>query len=254
MSPLLEIQNVSKAFTIRHNRSQSLKTNFIGLFHKRFRETKEVLWALKDISLTVHQGETLGLIGRNGSGKSTLLRIIAGIYPPTSGEVRWLKKANIGTMIELGVGFHPELTGRENIFLGASIHGLTRKQAEGIYAAVVEFSELDGFMDVPIKNYSTGMQARLGFGLAVNLDPDVLLVDEIFAVGDEAFQKKCTERMSRLRTEGKTIIFVSHDPVKIKTFCDRVCLLDHGTLRFSGDPVQGLGEYHRLLVAVAQGT
>lgn len=249
MSALLEIRNVSKAFTIRHNRSQSLKTNFIGLFHKRFRETKEVLWALKDVSLTVHHGETLGLIGRNGSGKSTLLRIVAGIYAPTSGEVHWLESAKVGAMIELGVGFHPELTGRENVFLGASIHALSRNEIEEIYPAIVEFSELNGFMDVPIKNYSSGMQARLGFGLAVNLNPDVLLVDEIFAVGDEAFQKKCIERMKEFRSQGKTIIFVSHNLDTVRRFCDRVYLLDHGSLFFFGNSEKAIEEYHKLLAS-----
>jgi len=243
---LLDIRSVSKAFTIRHNRSQSLKTNFVGLFHKRFRESKETLWALRDVSLRIARGETLGLIGRNGSGKSTLLRIIAGIYAPTSGDLQWLQQARLGAMIELGVGFHPELTGRENVFLGASIHGLTRREIEAIYPAVVEFSELEGFMDVPIKNFSSGMQARLGFGLSVNLDPDVLLVDEILAVGDEVFQKKCLARMQRFRAEGRTIIFVSHDAANITNFCDRVCLLSRGSLVFLGDPAAGIEEYRRL--------
>jgi ABC-type polysaccharide/polyol phosphate transport system ATPase subunit len=243
----VEIRNVSKAFTIRHNRSQSLKTNFIGFFHKRFRETKEILWALKDISLTVNSGETLGLIGRNGSGKSTLLRVIAGIYAPTAGEIHWSIRAKIGAMIELGVGFHPELTGKENVFLGASIHGLTRREIDEIYPLVVQFSELDGFMDVPFKNYSSGMQARLGFGLAVNLNPDVLLVDEIFAVGDEAFKGKCTRRMEQLRADNKTIVFVSHDAKAVKEFCDQAVLIDRGALVFAGKPEETFKEYHAIV-------
>lgn len=249
MSPLIEIVDVSKAFTIRHNRSNSLKSSFIGIFHKRFRETKETLWALKNVSFNVARGETLGLIGRNGSGKSTLLRIIAGIYQPTQGEVRLPNGTRVGAMIELGVGFHPELTGRENVSLGASIHGLRRGEIEEIYPGVVEFSELGDFMDVPTKNYSSGMQARLGFALAVNLNPDILLVDEIFAVGDEAFQRKCIHKMENFRAEGKTIIFVSHSADTIKSFCDRVCLLDHGLRHFVGDPEEGLEKYHRLLAS-----
>lgn len=247
MAALVEVVEVSKAFTIRHNRSASIKSSFVGLFYKRFRETKETLWALKDVSLAIYPGETVGLIGRNGSGKSTLLRLIAGIYRPTKGTIRLPSGARIGTMIELGVGFHPELTGRENVFLGASIYGLSRAETEALYPRVVEFAELDSFMDVPIKNYSSGMQARLGFALAVSLNPELLLVDEIFAVGDEAFQKKCIEKMRRFRAEGRTIVFVSHSPEIVKSFCDRVCLLDHGSLVFAGDADQGLSRYHSLL-------
>ncbi|HEV8341180.1 MAG TPA: ABC transporter ATP-binding protein [Candidatus Binatia bacterium] len=249
MSALIEIADVSKVFTIRHNRSESLKSSFVGIFHKRFRETKETLWALKNVSFSVARGETLGLIGRNGSGKSTLLRIVAGIYEPTSGKVEVPKGARVGTMIELGVGFNFELTGRENVFLSASMYGLKRKEIEAIYPAVVEFSELNGFMDVPVKNYSSGMQARLGFALAINLDPEVLLVDEILAVGDEAFQRKCIERMKQFRAEGRTIIFVSHDAETIRSFCDQACLLDHGSLLFVGNPGKAIEEYHKLLAS-----
>jgi ABC-type polysaccharide/polyol phosphate transport system ATPase subunit len=247
VSVSLQIVDVSKIFTIRHNRMRSLKSSFVGIVNPRYREYWEKLWALKNVSLTVDSGESLGLIGRNGSGKSTLLRVIAGIYQPTRGEVRIPDGVRVGAMIELSVGFHPDLTGKENIYLGASIYGLRRREIEEIYPAIVEFSELQSFMDVPIKNYSSGMQARLGFGLTISLNPDVLLVDEIFAVGDEAFQKKCIEKMNGLRAQGKTIIFVSHDPKKIESFCDRVCLLDRGNLFFSGEPAEGLEEYRRLL-------
>lgn len=249
MSGLIEVDSVSKVFTIRHNRTQSLKSSFIGLFNSRYRERKENLWALKDVSLAVNPGETLGLIGRNGSGKSTLLRVIAGIYQPTQGKVRVPDGTRVGAMIELSVGFHAELTGRENIFLGASIYGLSRAEIEELYPAVIEFSELESFMDVPIKNYSSGMQARLGFGLTVSLNPDVLLVDEIFAVGDEAFQKKCIEKMSGFKARQKTILFVSHSPETIKKFCDRVCLLDRGSVVFEGKPPEAVEEYHKLLAA-----
>lgn len=250
MSTLIEVADVSKVFTIRHNRTNSLKSTFVGMFHKRFRETTESLWALKNVSFTVASGETLGLIGRNGSGKSTLLRLIAGIYQPTGGKVSFHNGVTMGAMIELGVGFHHELTGKENVFLGASIHGLSRKESEAIYPGVVEFSELDGFMDVPVKNYSSGMQARLGFALMISLKPDVLLVDEILAVGDEAFQRKCIGQMKTFRSQGKTIIFVSHDSEKIQKFCDRVCLLDHGSLLFVGKADQAVAAYHKLLAKV----
>jgi len=242
----IDIVNLSKAFSIHYNRSNSLKSMFVGMFHKRYRERVETFWALRDINLTINPGESLGIIGRNGSGKSTLLRIIAGIYPPSSGEVRMPKDIRVGAMIELGVGFHPELTGRENVFLGASIHGLCRREIEALYPAIVEFSELADFMDTTIKNYSSGMHARLGFALAINLNPDILIIDEVLAVGDEGFQNKCHDTMDRFKAEGKTIIFVSHDPGKIGTLCDRVCVLDHGRQLFMGEPEPALEEYHRL--------
>jgi ABC-2 type transport system ATP-binding protein len=248
LSGRIQIINVSKAFIIRHNKADSLKSKVIGIFHKRYREERDTLWAVRDVSFNVAPGEALGLVGRNGSGKSTLLKIIAGIYPPTHGQVHLPKGAKIGTMIELGVGFHPDLTGKENIFLGASIHGLNRKEIEDIYRAVVEFSELDGFMDTPIKNYSSGMHARLGFALAVNLNPDVLLVDEVLAVGDEAFQKKCTKQIEKFRTKGKTIIFVSHSPEAVIEVCDRACVLDHGSPVFLGRAEEAIDLYHSLLM------
>jgi ABC-type polysaccharide/polyol phosphate transport system ATPase subunit len=150
-------------------------------------------------------------------------------------------------MIELGVGFHPELTGRENIFLGASIHGLCRKEIEALYPAIVEFSELDDFMDTTMKNYSSGMHARLGFALAINLNPSILIVDEVLAVGDEEFQRKCQDTMNRFKAQGKTIVFVSHDAGQVAKLCDRVCVLDHGKQKFVGKPGVALDEYHKLL-------
>jgi ABC-type polysaccharide/polyol phosphate transport system ATPase subunit len=243
----IQILNVSKAFSIRHNKADSLKSKFIGFFYNRYREEKETLWALRDVSLSISPGEAFGLIGRNGSGKSTLLKVIAGIYPPTKGKVELPNGSRMGTMIELGVGFHPELTGRENIFLGASIHGLSRKEIDGIYKDVVNFSELDDFMDTPVKNYSSGMHARLGFALAINLNPDVLLVDEVLAVGDEPFQHRCKEQIDKFRAQGKTIIFVSHSAQDVKNICDRACVLDHGRLMFLGKPAEAIERYHQLL-------
>jgi homopolymeric O-antigen transport system ATP-binding protein len=243
----IQIVNVSKAFVIWHNKTASLKSTFIGLFYKRYREEKEILWALREVNLNISSGEAFGLIGRNGSGKSTLLKVIAGIYPPTKGKVELPNGSRMGTMIELGVGFHPELTGRENIFLGASIHGLSRKEIEDIYANVVKFSELDEFMDTPVKNYSSGMHARLGFALAINLNPDLLLVDEVLAVGDEPFQKKCKKQIDKFRVQGKTIIFVSHSAEDVKNICDRACVLDHGRLMFLGKPEEAIEHYHQVL-------
>jgi len=248
LSTAIEIINVSKAFEIRHNRSNSLKSQIIGIFHKRFREERKTLWALKDVTLHIRPSEALGLIGKNGSGKSTLLKVIAGIYSPTSGRVR-LSHPRVGTMIELGVGFHPELTGEQNIYLGASIYGLNRKKIDKIYPDVVAFSELDSFMDTALKNYSSGMQARLGFALAVNLDTDILLVDEVLAVGDEAFQRKCMARMEQVRSAGKTIVFVSHSPEDVRRICDRACVLDSGSVAFLGKTDEAIDRYHALLSA-----
>ena len=237
---------MSKAFVIRHNKADSLKSKFIGLFSQRYREKKEILWALRDVNLNIYSGEAFGLIGRNGSGKSTLLKVIAGIYPPTNGAVALPGGLRMSSMIELGVGFHPDLTGRENIFLGASIHGLSRKEIEGIYQQVIQFSELTEFMDTPVKNYSSGMHARLGFALAINLNPDVLLVDEVLAVGDEPFQHKCKDQFDKFRAQGKTIILVSHNAEDVNNICDRACVLDHGRLMFLGKPTEAIERYHQL--------
>ncbi len=249
MSRELQIANVSRAFTLRHNKSNSLKSDFIGLFNPRYREQTETLWAVRNVSFNVVPGEAFGLIGRNGSGKSTLLKIIAGIYPPTEGKVQFPAGARVGTMIELGVGFHPELTGRENIYLGASIHGLGRKDIQDIYGAIVEFSELENFMDTPIKNYSSGMYARLGFALAVHLNPDIFLIDEVLAVGDEAFQRKCTKQIEAFRGQGKTIIFVSHSAETVIKICNRACVLDHGSLAFLGGAQEAMNHYHKMLAS-----
>jgi homopolymeric O-antigen transport system ATP-binding protein len=242
----VEIVDVSKAFSVRHNRSNSLKSKFVGAFYKRYRERVETFWALQNINLTIQPGESFGIIGRNGSGKSTLLRIIAGIYQPSSGRVFMPANARVGAMIELGVGFHPELTGRENIFLGASIHGLSRKEIAAIYPSIVKFSELDDFMDTALKNYSSGMHARLGFSLAINLNPSILIVDEVLAVGDEGFQEKCQDKMTGFKKQGKTIIFVSHDPEMVTAICDRVCVLDHGSTVYLGGSQEGVERYHAI--------
>jgi ABC-2 type transport system ATP-binding protein len=219
------------------------------MFNERYREEKETLWALRDVSLDILPGEAFGLIGRNGSGKSTLLKIIAGIYPPTQGEVYLPDSIRIGTMIELGVGFHPDLTGKENVFLGASIHGLTRKEIKAIYDDIVEFSELRNFMDTPIKNYSSGMHARLGFALAVNLNPDMLIIDEVLAVGDESFQGKCVRQIEKFRADGKTILFVSHSPEAVTKVCDRACVLDHGSRVYLGTAREAIEYYHSSLAS-----
>jgi ABC-2 type transport system ATP-binding protein/lipopolysaccharide transport system ATP-binding protein len=245
--PVIDAQSVSKRFLLRHNAAGELKVRFLGLLHPAKRQTIEEFWALKAVSLRIERGEALGLIGRNGSGKSTLLKLIAGIHRPTSGRMLVARNARISSMIELGVGFHPELTGRENLFLSAAIHGLTRSDIEAIYDDVVAYSGLDHFIDVPIKNYSSGMHMRLGFAIAANLNPDILLLDEIFAVGDADFQQRCVGTVRQFMDEGKTIIFVSHAPSSIRMICRRVCVLEQGELAFDGDVEGGLAFYDELL-------
>jgi len=249
--PVIEAQSVSKQFQLRHNASVELKVRFLGFLHPQKRQSIELFWALKNVSLRIDPGEALGLVGRNGSGKSTLLKLIAAIHRPTSGRVLVARDARIGSMIELGVGFQPELTGRENVFLSAAIHGLTRDQIETIYPAVVAYSGLEHFIDVPIKNYSSGMNMRLGFAIAANLDPDILLLDEIFAVGDADFQQRCMETLNQFLANGKTIIFVSHSPSAIRSICRRVCVLDRGELTFDGDMEEGLAFYHHTIASKA---
>jgi ABC-type polysaccharide/polyol phosphate transport system ATPase subunit len=243
----IEARSLSKQFILRHNRSRSIKSRVMAILHEREREQLELFWALRDISLTIAPGERVGLIGRNGSGKSTLLKLIAGIHRPTSGQLLVAERATIGSMIELGVGFHPDLTGTENVYLNAAIHGRSRAEIDGIYPGVVEYSGLERFMDVALKNYSSGMHMRLGFAIAANLNPDIILLDEVFAVGDEDFQKKCLQTMERFASEGRTIIFVSHSMSAVRKMCRRACVLDAGRLRFDGDVDNGVTAYHKLL-------
>lgn len=244
---VVDARSVAKRFLLRHNSSVELKVRFLNLLHGRSGEQVEEFWALKGVSMTIPRGEAVGLVGRNGSGKSTFLKVVAAIYRPTSGRLLVARHARIASLIELGVGFHPELTGRENVFLNAAIHGLNRAEIERIYTPVVEYSGLEHFMDVPLKTYSSGMHMRLGFAIAANLQPDILLLDEIFAVGDADFQERCVATVKRFIAEGKTIIFVSHAPSAIRAICSRVCVLEQGELVFDGDVEAGLAYYDRLI-------
>ncbi|HQZ39054.1 MAG TPA: ABC transporter ATP-binding protein [Vicinamibacterales bacterium] len=246
METLIVAERVSKRFLIHHNQAHALKSRVMGLVHQRYRQRTEDFWALRDVNLTVGRGEAVGLVGRNGSGKSTLLKLIAGIYRPTSGRVLVRRDATIGTMIELGVGFNMELTGRENVFLNASVYGLSRSEVERIYDAVVEYSEIGHFIDEPVKNYSSGMVMRLAFAIAAHLDPEVLLLDEIFAVGDQAFQDKCRRTMKRFVEQGRTILFVSHSEKSVREMCSRVCVMSGGQKVFDGGTDEGLDFYDHL--------
>jgi len=247
MEPVIVAEHLSKRFILRHNRDGELKVRFLGLFHAHKRERREEFWALRDVSATIGHGEAVGVVGRNGSGKSTLLKLIAGLHRPTGGRLLVPRAARIGTMIELGVGFHGQLTGQENVYLNTSIHGLTRAETDAIYPAIVAYSGLEHFMDVPLKNYSSGMHMRLGFAIAAHLDPDILLIDEVFAVGDAEFQRQCMRTVAEFRGRGKTIFFVSHSPEAVRLICRRVLVLEHGELLFDGNVDEGLDFYARLL-------
>ncbi|WP_123105564.1 ABC transporter ATP-binding protein [Acidithiobacillus sulfuriphilus] len=233
MPPAVLVEHVRKEFILRHNRAMGLKTRFLALFHKSKRERREHFLALDDVNLRVERGEALGLLGHNGSGKSTLLQIIAGILEPTRGRVT--THGRIAPLIQLGVGFHPELSGYENIFLNASLYGFRNRDTQKRVKGIIEFSELQHFIDTPLKNYSSGMQMRLGFSVAVHLQPDILLADEILAVGDQPFQEKCHERIAELRAQGMTLILVSHSTQQVQRFCDKFVRLEYGRLVETGD-------------------
>ncbi len=247
MTTILKAEHISKTFTLVHNRADSLKSKVAGVFNTRYCEEIEKFHALDDINMELRQGEAVGIIGRNGCGKSTFLKIASGIYQPTSGSITCAWDIRIGTIIELGVGFNPELTGRENVFLSASMHGLFDSEIEAVYDSIVEFSGLDRFMDVPMKNYSTGMQVRLGFALESTLWPQVLLVDEVLAVGDAEFQERCKVRMHQYREKGGSIMFVSHSMASVMELCDRCYVFDAGRLIAQGTPKEAATVYEELI-------
>lgn len=251
MEPVIVAEDLSKRFVLRHNRAAELKVRFLGLFDKSRRERLEDFWALRGVSATIGRGEAVGVVGRNGSGKSTFLKLIAGLHRPTSGRLLVARNARIGTMIELGIGFHGELTGQENVFLNTSIHGLSRRETEALYPAIVAYAGLEHFMDVPIKTYSSGMHMRLGFAIAANLNPDILLLDEVFAVGDADFQQQCIQTIKDFQLQGKTMLFVAHSADAVRAVCKRVIVLEHGCLMFDGGVEEGLAFYNHLLAGTA---
>ncbi len=227
----ITISDVSKRFRLERNRPSSLKEAILRIGKKK---DVDDFWVLRDISLEIDPGSFFGLIGHNGSGKSTLLRLMAGIHRPTTGEIN--TEGRLSALLELGSGFHPDLTGRENVFLNGAMLGLGRKQMLASMDDIIEFSGIGDFIDEPVKIYSSGMYVRLGFAVAVNVEPEILLVDEVIAVGDEEFQRRCMDHMDRLRDGGTTIVLVSHNAILMKSLCDRVGWLDHGRLLKVGDP------------------
>ncbi|MBI5199198.1 MAG: ABC transporter ATP-binding protein [Nitrospirae bacterium] len=238
----IQIDKVSKKFRKYTNKEIStIKDLFVrGIFRKDTFET-EIFWALRDISFAIPNGKMVGIIGSNGSGKSTLLKLLAGIMGPTTGNIRI--NGRISALIELGAGFHPELSGRENIFINGIILGLSKKEIQDRFNNIVKFAGLEDFIDSPVKTYSSGMYMRLGFAIAINVDPDILLIDEILAVGDEEFQHKCLNKINEFKRRGKTLVFVSHDLGSVERLCDEVIWLANGVLKASGLPRMVIDKY-----------
>ena len=236
--PSVIVENLWKSFRLYHEKNQYLKSTFLRGHRARY----EDFWALNNVSFEIPKGSTFGIIGSNGSGKSTLLKCLTGILTPDKGTVSI--DGEIAALLELGAGFHPELSGRENIFLNGAILGMTKKQIEDRYHEIVEFSELERFIDTPVKNYSSGMTVRLGFAIAINVEPEILIIDEVLAVGDTNFQQKCREKIEDFHQNGKTIILVSHGLADVANVCDEVLWLDKGVTRDIGKAVDIVSRYN----------
>ncbi|HWK20793.1 MAG TPA: ABC transporter ATP-binding protein [Microbacteriaceae bacterium] len=237
---------MSKRFVLR--KDNSLKERIVG-FGRVGRRHREDFWVLRDVNITIRAGETIGLIGHNGSGKSTLLKLIGGILDPTKGKVE--HRGRIAALLELGAGFHPDLTGRENVYLNAALMGLSREETDARFGDITAFADIGEFIDTQVKFYSSGMFVRLAFAVAINTDPDILLVDEVLAVGDEAFQRKCLDKIAEFKAQGVTIIIVSHRLAEIQGLCERVLLLDHGQVVHDGDTREGIRALRNLLKAAS---
>ena len=234
MSTAIEFNGVSKFFRMDRDKPRAFQQLFISLMqrNKRSREDRK-FWALRDVSFSVQRGASVGLIGTNGAGKSTTLKLISRIILPTAGTVT--VNGRVTALLELGAGFHPDLSGRDNVYLNGAVMGLTRRDVDAKLDQIIDFAEISDFIDVPVKDYSSGMYARLGFSVAIHLDPDILLVDEVLSVGDQAFQQKCNERMQELRESGVTVLFVSHSLETIANTCSQAVWLDKGRVRMAGD-------------------
>jgi ABC-2 type transport system ATP-binding protein len=244
-TPLIRVDGVSKKFRLRHDKSLKERLTAIGKGH-----AQDEFWALRDIDFEVEPATTLALVGQNGSGKSTLLKVVGGILAPTEGVVS--RRGRVAALLELGAGFHTDLTGRENVYLNASILGLSRAETDKYFDAIVDFSGIEPFIDTQVKFYSSGMYVRLAFAVAVHVDPEILLVDEVLSVGDEAFQHKCIERIKRFQREGRTILFVTHSLDQVTQLCDRAIMLDHGRMVIDATPVETVRRLRDLYVEVEE--
>jgi len=238
--PAIRVTDVSMEFRLVHERSATLKEAFVRVLQRR-RSVIEQFRALDGIRFEVAHGEALGIVGHNGSGKTTILRLLAGVMTPTAGSLE--VAGRVTTLIDLGAGFNPHLSGEENVFLTGALYGFSRAEMRARLPEIVRFAEIERFIEVPVKNYSSGMSARLGFSIATHVDPDILIVDEVLAVGDDAFQQKCFERMQSFRSRRKTIVLVSHDLATVERFCDRALLLDHGRIAAEGAPAEVVRTY-----------
>jgi ABC-type polysaccharide/polyol phosphate transport system ATPase subunit len=245
MAAAIEIDQLTKQFKLYKEKPSSLKERIL-----RFRRVRwEPFTALDNISLDIEAGTTVGLLGHNGSGKSTLLKCMAGILQPTSGCVRTVGR--MAALLELGAGFHPELSGRENVYLNGSILGLKKVEVDRVFDDIVGFAELEQFIDTPVKHYSSGMYIRLGFAVAINVDPEILLIDEVLAVGDEAFQRKCIDKVKSFQAEGRTIVVVTHASDLVRQMCDKAAALEHGVMVAHGEPNEVIREFRDRLLAAA---
>lgn len=238
----IRVENVSKVFKLPHEKTTTIKSAVINFW--RHDRGYEIQKALDNVSFEIKKGEFFGIVGRNGSGKSTLLKLLAGIYQPTSGSIQ--VNGSLTPFIELGVGFNPELTGRENIFLNGALLGFNRKEMRAMYKSIVEFAELERFMDQKLKNYSSGMQVRLAFSISINIQSDILLFDEVLAVGDAAFQQKCYDYFESLKDKNTTVILVTHDMTYVKHFCKRALLINNGKTVMVGDSNTAAKKYLQL--------
>ncbi len=244
MGVAIEVKDISKQFRLYNEKHTSLKERVLHGGKMPFTP----FWALRDVNLDINQGETFGILGRNGCGKSTLLKCVAGILKPTSGEIR--VRGSLAAMLELGAGFQPDLSGRDNIFLNGSLLGLSRSDIEKRFDDIVEFAELEAFIDNQVKFYSSGMYVRLGFAVAINVEPDVLLVDEVLSVGDAAFQRKCLDHVKKIQREGRTIVVVSHSPDTIRQNCERAVVMNHGQVITVDEPGEAIRVYMADLLGV----
>lgn len=244
--PIIEIQNISKRYKLGANKGSYLSlrdeiVNWISPTQRRARAKAGTFWALDDVSFSINQGEVVGIIGRNGAGKSTLLKVLSKITPPTSGQI--IRRGRVASLLEVGTGFHPELTGRDNIYLNGAILGMSRKEITAKFDEIVAFSEVEKFLDTPVKRYSSGMYVRLAFAVAAHLEPEVLVVDEVLAVGDAEFQKKCLGKMDNVAKGGRTVILVSHNLSVISQLCNTCVLLKQGKVDYFGPVDEALAHY-----------